>query len=503
MTDTVSVRSDRIDQISLGEPERAAVRPDDCRDLARALRGFGQIYAVPGYPVSHLLEELVAAGIPFVWSANEKTAVEAAVGAAICGVASAVIIKHNGLGLATDSLANAVVHGVAAPLVVIVGDDVDARSSTSAVDSRELGVAAGMLTISPHLSGDVVRMVELAASASASTGAPSLLRITGRIHDHCSRDRDDGPGTAAALPRGRHDTAHAHVLTKASRIARAIGLRDEGLRDLHAAGLDTLECVEGHRTLLVAVGDVEAPAGRHCLARVRGDAPDRRILAAVAHHGDVLVAEEGAAVIERQLVATRGRRSGELPATGRITPEMIRSALRGEAVETPRMRERPQDGPTGDAALFEAIARHRAGGVFVATDVGSSVALSYPPFAGADSALALGSSAAVAAGAARAGRRAIAVLGDFALLHSGLSALMEAAAAGLPVVTVILENGIQQKTGGQPLPPARLDLLLRGGAVGRVVEWSDDGWSADALHARLAAELAAGEPVVVRYRRLA
>jgi indolepyruvate ferredoxin oxidoreductase alpha subunit len=469
--------------------------------LALALGGFGQVFAVPGYPVSHVLDEMLAAGIAPVWSAGEKNAVESAVGSALSGVPSAVVIKHNGLGVALDSLANAVVHGISSPLVVIVGDDVDARSSTSSVDSRVLAAAVGMLMFVPSLARDVGDVLELAAIASARIGAPTGVRITGRLHDRCKDFGYRSNDRARPVPSAGLETGHAHTLNKLSRLVRADALRHAVRAELHETSLDTVSCTEPHGPLLVAVGDVELPAlDNACVAVIRGDSPGPRVRAAVAAHDPVVVVEEGEPIVERALGTVRGRRSGHLPRIGRLTPPMVMAAIADEATPDPLLAERLADLPSANDALFVAIARHRAEGAFVATDVGSSVALSYPPYSGADSALALGSSTAVAAGAARSGRSAIAVLGDFGLLHSGLTGLVEIAAAALPVVTVILENGVQEKTGGQPLPLADLGALL-GGAVGRVEVWVDPGWDAETLYAALARELGAAEPVVVRYQR--
>ena len=129
--------------------------------------------------------------------------------------------------------------------------------------------------------------------------------------------------------------------------------------------------------------------------------------------------------------------------------------------------------PVDFRALFEAVGRIRAGGTFVATDVGSSVRLCYPPYEGADAAVALGSAVAVAAGAARCSGPALAVLGDFALLHSGVNAVLDAAVHRAGVLVVVLVNGIQAQTGGQPVPDVDLEALLTACGTRRVEAWND------------------------------
>lgn len=491
--------------MSIGiQSELSAATPkatERCHDLAVALRPFQKIFGVPGYPVSHLLDDLSAAGTTVTWSINEKTAIESAVGAALCGVASVVVIKHNGLAMAADSLANAVVHGLAAPMLVVVGDDLDARSSTCVIDSREIAAAIGMVALSPTLRADVRRTVETAVGASNLTGGPVLLRFSGRLHDHCGTPRPES-ATPARLTFKGNSAEHTHRLTKLSRVVRARTLRASASDLIGTAALDTIHCVQEHDTLIVAVADIEIPDDLGvCIARVYCGEPSEKLFGAAMRHSDVLVVEEGAPIIERQIPSARGSRTGHLPRTGRISPEMVRRALTGHTASEPELTNRPPEALGAQDALFRAISRLRASGIFVATDVGSSVRLSYPPYNGADAALALGASPAVAAGAARAGRSAIAVLGDFGLLHGGLNGLMDITAEGLSVVTLVIENGVQEKTGGQPLPAVDLSALFQGGGLGRVAIWNDENWDEETLYAALVKELSVSEPVVIRYRK--
>lgn len=100
--------------------------------------------------------------------------------------------------------------------------------------------------------------------------------------------------------------------------------------------------------------------------------------------------------------------------------------------------------------LFRAL-QELAADVVIAADVGSACRVCYPPYEAGDIALCLGSPIAVAAGAARAGRKAVAVIGDYALFHSGFPALVDAVNRGLGVITVVLMNGVSAQTGGQSL----------------------------------------------------
>ncbi len=86
--------------------------------------GIELFLGVPGYPVTQLLEELESSGARVVDPQNEKTGAEMAVGSSLSGVPVALVLKGNGALLAAEPLQNAGPHGVGAPLLVVVGDDI-------------------------------------------------------------------------------------------------------------------------------------------------------------------------------------------------------------------------------------------------------------------------------------------------------------------------------------------------------------------------------------------
>jgi indolepyruvate ferredoxin oxidoreductase alpha subunit len=94
------------------------------------------------------------------------------------------------------------------------------------------------------------------------------------------------------------------------------------------------------------------------------------------------------------------------------------------------------------------------------------MALCHEPYAVASWAYGLGSAIGVAAGLARAGEPALAVVGDFGFVHSGLQALMEAVHLRLTLHVVIVNDFQSRRTGGQahsvtPGQPGRHALSIR------------------------------------------
>jgi len=87
--------------------------------------------------------------------------------------------------------------------------------------------------------------------------------------------------------------------------------------------------------------------------------------------------------------------------------------------------------------------------VRIAGDMGCSVRSAPEPLAAVDVSFALGSAISVACGFEKKG---IAVIGDFALAHSGILGLLSAATAGFEVLVLVLQNEVAAMTGGQEVP---------------------------------------------------
>jgi indolepyruvate ferredoxin oxidoreductase alpha subunit len=113
----------------------------------------------------------------------------------------------------------------------------------------------------------------------------------------------------------------------------------------------------------------------------------------------------------------------------------------------------------------------------VAGDIGCYTLGALPPFGSIHSCVCMGASVGMAKGAADAGRMpAVAVIGDSTFLHSGIPALVDAAAHDTDMTVLVLDNGTVAMTGQQPtvLPGSRIEALVRAVGVGpgnlRVVE---------------------------------
>src|SRR5512139_2001366 len=107
--------------------------------------GFSGMYAYPGTPSTEIMEYIQASkdasarNIHSEWSANEKTAMEAALGMSYAGKRAMVAMKHVGLNVAADGFINSAITGVNGGLIVVAADDPSMHSSQNEQDSRFYG----------------------------------------------------------------------------------------------------------------------------------------------------------------------------------------------------------------------------------------------------------------------------------------------------------------------------------------------------------------------------
>ncbi|PKP00820.1 MAG: indolepyruvate ferredoxin oxidoreductase, partial [Bacteroidetes bacterium HGW-Bacteroidetes-6] len=102
---------------------------DEAIALGAIDAGISGIYAYPGTPSTEITEfvhsskEAKQKGIISAWTANEKTAMETAIGMSYAGKRTMVCMKHVGLNVAADPFMNAAITGANGGMVVISADD--------------------------------------------------------------------------------------------------------------------------------------------------------------------------------------------------------------------------------------------------------------------------------------------------------------------------------------------------------------------------------------------
>ncbi|HBC79585.1 MAG TPA: indolepyruvate ferredoxin oxidoreductase, partial [Bacteroidales bacterium] len=134
--------------------------------------------------------EAAKRGIQREWSANEKTALETALGMSYAGKRAMAAMKHVGLNVAADPFINSAVTGVNGGLIVVAADDPSMHSSQNEQDSRFYGKFSFVPVFEPSDQQEAYDMVFDAFELSEKYRIPVLFRITTRLaHSRAAVER--------------------------------------------------------------------------------------------------------------------------------------------------------------------------------------------------------------------------------------------------------------------------------------------------------------------------
>ncbi len=457
--------------------------------------GMSGIYAYPGTPSTEIMEYVQASkaakenNIRALWSANEKTAMESALGMSYAGKRAMVCMKHVGLNVAADAFVNAAITGANGGLLVVAADDPSMHSSQNEQDSRFYGKFSFIPILEPSNQQEAYDMTRYAFELSERMRIPVLLRITTRLaHSRTGVECGEaGPQNELKLP----DNLRQFVLLPS--IARKqyrelLGKQEQ----LEAASAESgyNRIIEGSDKSLgiIACG----LANNYLLENFTDSKLENPVLKVGQYpipldlvnelYGsceEILVLEDGYPIIEELLrgmlnkgKTIKGRLDGTLPRDGELNPVIVGNALgikhdQGTAVPEIVKTRPPKlcDGCShNDAflALNEALSDYGRGRVF--SDIGCYTLSALEPLEAINSCVDMGASITMAIGAADAGLvPAVAAIGDSTFTHSGMTGLLDAVNNNSPITVLILDNSTTGMTGGQTSSAfGKIDTIVRG-----------------------------------------
>ncbi|MGE5358449.1 MAG: thiamine pyrophosphate-dependent enzyme [Bacteroidales bacterium] len=470
---------------------------DEAVALGAVHAGLTASYAYPGTPSTEITEYLLRYtarhGKPrAAWCTNEKTAYEEALGVSLVGRRALVSMKHVGLNVASDPFMNSALISIHGGLVVVVADDPGMHSSQNEQDTRYYADFARVICLEPANQQEAYEMTREAFDLSEKFHIPVVIRLVTRLaHSRAivrlGAQRDENPVSKAAdwkqwtlLPNNARAQWRSLLERQKDFLAYAESTDHNPLTltDRHDIGIITTGLARNY--YMENVPDLGAtPSHLHIGAYPIPVGKIRELASQVAK---VLVLEEGYPLVERYLrgiippgIAIAGKESGDVPADGELTPDIVRRALGlrvGTGVELPAgvtLANRPPqlcDGcPHADSldALHEALKQCDTS--LVTSDIGCYTLGALPPYSAVESCVCMGASVGMAKGAAEAGfHPAVGVIGDSTFLHSGITPLIDAVAANTDMTLVIVDNQAVAMTGGQQtmLPSSSLKPLVLG-----------------------------------------
>src|SRR4030042_1509524 len=136
----------------------------------------------PGSPTTYILDSLSYAAKKFgfhaEWSTNKKVGFEGALGAAMVGKYAIHITKNVGMSWIMDSLINQRGWDFHGALVLAIGDDPEANTTSVEMDCRQLAMAAEIPVLSPSTHQEIKEYTIEAFRMSHRLGHPVMLELT-------------------------------------------------------------------------------------------------------------------------------------------------------------------------------------------------------------------------------------------------------------------------------------------------------------------------------------
>ncbi len=461
--------------------ERVLLLGDEAIAQGAIDAGISGIYAYPGTPSTEIMEYVInskeASGkaIRSGWAANEKTAMEAALGMSYAGKRAIVCMKHVGLNVAADAFINSAITGANGGLIVVAADDPSMHSSQNEQDSRFYGKFAMIPSLEPSNQQEAYDMIHYGFDLSEQFGVPILLRLTTRLAHSRSGVVRKNPRNQNPIQLPKNPRQYILLPANARRQFRhLIDLQQQFQEDADKSLFNTYKDGTDKSLGIVACGIAynylmeNFPDGNlsHPVLKI-GQYPISRPKMKKLYQEcqEILVLEDGYPVVE-ELISNffgqgkkiKGRLDGTIRRDGELNPGKVAKALGFSVPETRPVPElvtgRPPKLCKGCPhiysynALNEALAEYSKGRVF--SDIGCYTLGALEPFDAINSCVDMGASITMAKGAADAGYTpAVAVIGDSTFTHSGMTGLLDAVNDKSSITVVILDNATVAMTGGQ------------------------------------------------------
>ncbi|MBN2774962.1 MAG: hypothetical protein JXR31_11970 [Prolixibacteraceae bacterium] len=443
--------------------------------------GISGVYAYPGTPSTEITEYIqgnktaIGKNIHRRWSANEKTAYEAALGMSYAGKRVLVCMKHVGLNVAADAFINSAVTGINGGLVITVADDPSMHSSQNEQDSRFYGKFALIPVLEPSNQQEAYDMAYAGFELSEMLKLPVMIRITTRLaHSRAGVQRmPQISENQLKLPENLKQflllpafarKSYKSLLAKQCLLTE---LSEKSGYNQYADGKDKklgiICCGISYNYLNENYVGSACP---HPVLKIsQYPLPEKFIRKMEDECDEILVLEEGYPIVEELISdffkkGTRilGRLDGTLPRDGELNPVLVSKALgiiKKEGFVVPDIvKNRPPALCQGCGhqdvyfALNEVLEEYGNGHVF--SDIGCYTLGALPPYNTINTCVDMGASVTMAKGAADAGLFPVfTVIGDSTFTHSGITGLLDSVLENANINIIIVDNEAVAMTGGQ------------------------------------------------------
>ncbi len=452
----------------------------------------------PGTPSTEVIETIAHLN-PEVfaeWTPNEKVALEEAAGVSYAGLRSLVTMKCVGLNVAADPLMSLAYSGVEGGLVILVADDPGPHTSQTEQDDRYYGKLSLLPVLEPHDPQEAHDLIKYAYELSEKYKVPVIFRTTTRVN-HTTADVEVGEFVKLERkPEFKKDIQRYVRASMKGNLERHKWL-NKTLREIEKE-FETLEFnwVEGDGRIGIITEGAPYNYVKEAVPKIGEDFKilklstphplPRKLVADFLKSVDMaIVVEDGAPFLEEEVkivayeeglsVPIYGKRTGNLPLEGELTPSLVRNALlrllgkEAQSYEKPKEVEEaeklaPSRPPTmcpgcphrgSYRALLDALRelKFRRDEIPIHGDIGCYALSLLPPLEAIWTEYVMGASISLANGQSIAfGKKIVATIGDSTFFHNGIQPLVDAVYKNLDVLVMILDNRTTAMTGHQPHP---------------------------------------------------
>ncbi len=459
--------------------------------------GVRVVAGYPGTPSSEIIETIgkmvkYYPDLYVEWSINEKVAFETAFGGQMCGLRSAVGMKHVGLNVAADPFLTASYAGARAGFVILEADDPNCYSSQNEQDNRLLAKHALCPVFEPCNVNEAKEMTKFAFDFSEKLETIVMIRSTTRL----SHSRGDVIlGDIKPIKRKGEfdfDKQRWTFLPVNARIYRKIMLeRFKKIEDeVNNIPFNKLNIVEGSETGIIASGMSYAYVIDYLKENDLADKisylkiattfpPPKRLIEKLIYNlKSVLIVEELEPFIEEYVKMYAKDVNPSLkvigkslvPRNGELNPIIVQTVInkflsndyKNNFIETKYQISAPPRPPVLCAgcphrATFYALkgAEKKSNKKFIySSDIGCYTLGYYAPLETIHTCLCMGGSIGMANGFSKVGddKPIFAILGDSTFFHSGIPSLANLVYNKSNVNVLVLDNLATAMTGFQPHP---------------------------------------------------
>jgi len=460
--------------------------------------GVNLVSGYPGTPSSEIVETVAKAkpeGVHVEWSVNEKAAMEVAAAASYSGARTLVTMKQVGLNVASDPLMSLAYVGVKGGMVVVSADDPGPISSQTEQDTRRFAEFARIPVFDPSSPEEAYEMIQDAYECSEKYATPVLFRPTTRVdHAYAAIDRPEkfSPQRVSGFIKNSKKWVIFPRLSFANHTMiekRNVEIGEE----FSAYRYNTVEGGNSEKAV-VASGISYAYAKEFLkdypkvkLIRIGTPYPFPETFVKKALEGvtEVLSLEELSPYNEEQiarlcgrngiLLSIRGKLTGDVPASGELSTNLIAGILRkylelpGEASEldvsdAPELPVRPPVLCAGcpHRASFYAVKKAMKGrNCYFCGDIGCYTLGNAMPLDMCDTCLCMGAGITMAQGFTWMDKEGIgfAFVGDSTFFASGMTGVVNAVYNNANMILCVLDNSTTAMTGHQPHPGTGRNMM--------------------------------------------